>query len=116
MTYRIRDSADVLMERNQNSQVVTVPSNLVTVLVVEVESRRDSNGISVEKLLEDPFDYADYMAGVFDVNCAACEGSGKMLESHIKALQQAAEDRQLAAMEDGNYEAYQGAGDWRWGT
>ena len=76
----------------------------------------DSNGISTTELYEDPEFHADYMSGVYDQNCAACDGSGKMLESHIEDLREAAKDRQLAAMEDGNYEAYQGAGDWRWGA
>jgi len=76
----------------------------------------DSNGLTASDFHEDPDLMDDYLSGTFDIACGACNGSGKMLESHLEALRQAAEDRQLAAMEDGNYEAYQGAGDWRWGA
>ena len=75
----------------------------------------DSNGLTAEDFAEDPDFADDYMSGVYDVSCAACHGSGKIRKSHIETLRQNAADRRLAAMEDGNFEEYQGAGDWRYG-
>ena len=75
----------------------------------------DANGLSQE-MMEDE-DFLDgYMSGVYDQPCRACNGTGKMLESRIEELRDAAEDRKIAAMEDGDAEAYGMAGDWRLGA
>jgi len=76
----------------------------------------DANGLSAEDFHDDPDFMDDYMGGTFDVSCGACEGSGKINERRIEALQQAAEDRQLAAVENGDHEGYNTAHDWRYGT
>jgi hypothetical protein len=75
----------------------------------------DCNGLTKEDFDEDPQFAEDYRAGAYDITCRACNGRGSVRPAVIEALRQAAEDRRLAAREDGNYEAYQGANDWRWG-
>lgn len=47
--------------------------------------------------------------------CAACHGTGKMLRTDMAQLRNAAASRRLAAREDGDFEAYSGAGDYRYG-
>lgn len=75
----------------------------------------DGNGLTAEDFRDDPDFYDDYMGGVYDQPCGACGGSGKMRESRIQELQDNAADRQLAALEDGDFEGYQHARDWRYG-
>jgi hypothetical protein len=58
----------------------------------------------------------DYMSGVYDQECRACGGTGKMKESQIEKLREAADDRRLAALENGDWEAYQSANDYRYGS
>jgi hypothetical protein len=79
----------------------------------------DGNGITAsemdEILNDDPEFIDDYIGGLYDIACRACGGSGKMRESHTETLRQNAEDRRLAASEDGDWEAYQHASDYRYG-
>lgn len=75
----------------------------------------DCNGLTAEDFHEDLDFLEDYMSGVYDQTCAACGGKRVIRKSHVRQLEQNAEDRRLAAREDGNWEAYQGAGDWRFG-
>ncbi len=75
----------------------------------------DANGLTACDFEEDPGFLEDYMEGIYDVSCGACGGSGKMRRSRIEELRQGVEDRQLAALEDGDYEAYQFAHDFRFG-
>ena len=79
----------------------------------------DAHGLTTEDFQEDPTFMEDYFEGVYNVPCKTCSGSGKLLRSEWSSikqrLEQAAEDRKLAAREDGNYEAYRGAGDYRYG-
>lgn len=75
----------------------------------------DANGLTAEDFAEDP-DFAEsYMDGLYDVTCGACGGRGSIRQSHMETLRQHAEDRRLAAREDGDYEAYSIAGDYRFG-
>jgi hypothetical protein len=75
----------------------------------------DGNGLSADDFHDDP-DFAEaYMEGVYDVRCAACDGGGKILRSHMRTLRQNAADRRLAAREDGDFEGYCLAGDYRFG-
>jgi hypothetical protein len=75
----------------------------------------DCNGLSASDFREDP-DFAEaYWSGDYDVACAGCRGERVVLPSRIDELSMNAADRRLAAMEDGNFEAYCGAGDWRFG-
>lgn len=79
----------------------------------------DGCGLSAEDFHEDPDFAEDYMSGAYDIVCRTCGGSGKLKASGVKAkraeLDQHAADRRLAAMEDGNFEAYCHAGDSRYG-
>lgn len=77
----------------------------------------DSNGLSAEDFADDP-DFAEsYFKGDYDVSCRTCGGRGSILRSawkgKQKALQQAADDRRLAALEDGQDPS--GLGDYRYG-
>jgi predicted methyltransferase len=81
----------------------------------------DANGITAEEMHELGDDFREeYTAGAYDVTCQICQGTGKVLSSEWaeeqERLAQAASDRRLAAREDGDFEAYSGAGDWRWGA
>jgi hypothetical protein len=75
----------------------------------------DCNGLTAEDFRDDPDFAEDYMNGMYDVSCGACNGLRVVTKARIRELEQNAEDRRLAAREDGNWEAYQGAGDWRFG-
>lgn len=75
----------------------------------------DANGLTREDFDDDPDFAEDYMSGVYDVRCGACGGAGKIRQSHLEELHQNAEDRRLAAMEDGDFEGYCMAGDYRYG-
>jgi len=75
----------------------------------------DANGLTAEDFNEDPDFREDYMSGVYDITCAACLGNRVVKRDRIRVLQQNAEDRRLAARENGDYEGYSVAGDWRYG-
>jgi hypothetical protein len=75
----------------------------------------DANGLTADDFLEDPDFREDYMSGVYDITCAACNGLRVVKTERIVELAQNAEDRRLAAREDGDYEGYSVAGDWRFG-
>lgn len=75
----------------------------------------DGNGLSAEDFHEDPDFAEDYMSGVYDISCRACGGSGKLKQSRLDELARNAADRRLAAREDGDYEAYCHASDYRYG-
>ena len=75
----------------------------------------DCNGLTAEDFHEDPDFFEDYMNGTYDITCRACSGKRVVTKNRVKELAQNAEDRELAARENGDYEAYCGARDWRWG-
>ena len=75
----------------------------------------DAGGLSASEMHDDPDFFEAYMGGVYDQPCAACGGSGKIKTERMEELQENAADRRLAAMENGDPEAYYGAGDYRWG-
>jgi len=75
----------------------------------------DAQGLTPQDFEEDPQFAEEYFSGMYDVTCMACGGSGEVTEERIIELQENAAERRLAAMEDGDWEAYQSAGDWRYG-
>jgi hypothetical protein len=75
----------------------------------------DDNGLTEEDFREDPDFAEDYKSGVYDITCNACHGLRVVKPRRIEELQQNAEDRRLAARENGDFESYCGAGDWRHG-
>jgi hypothetical protein len=75
----------------------------------------DANGLTGEDFRSDP-DFAEsYMNGDYDIQCRGCEGLRVVEPERLAELAHHAEDRLLAAREDGDFEAYCGARDWRWG-
>ena len=74
----------------------------------------DSHGLTADDFAEDPDFAEDYINGIYNVDCAACGGSGKIRESVVADLDEAAADRDLAAREDGVWEP--GIRDYRYGT
>jgi hypothetical protein len=75
----------------------------------------DANGLTEEDFRED-YEFAhNYMNGLYDITCAACNGLRVVKAERLVELAQNAEDRRLAARENGDYEAYSVAGDWRFG-
>lgn len=75
----------------------------------------DSNGLTAEDFAEDP-DFADsYFSGVYDITCRACDGNRVVRPSRMKELAQNAAERRLEARENGDYESWIGAGDYRYG-
>jgi hypothetical protein len=73
----------------------------------------DCNGLTREDFAEDPDFAEDYMSCMYDITCRACNGMRVVTQARIQELDQNAEDRRLAAREDGNWEG--GESDWRWG-
>ncbi len=55
------------------------------------------------------------MSGVYDIACLACNGSGKVTSDVPERLREAVDARRLAAQEDGDFEAYCHASDYRYG-
>lgn len=76
----------------------------------------DAHGLTHEDFADDPDFAEDYMSVTYDVPCGACDGLGRMRKSHQKELYEAADARRLAAREDGDWDAYRVAGDYRYGT
>jgi DnaJ-class molecular chaperone len=74
----------------------------------------DAAGISSQDFADDPEFADDYMAGMYDQPCNKCNGSGKITDEQAAAIHDAAADRRLAALEDGDFESYATAGDPRW--
>jgi len=78
----------------------------------------DACGLDQDQLDDRDF-MDDYEAGVYDITCHTCEGTGKLEGGKADAkraqLRENAAERRLAAMEDGNWEAYQHASDYRYG-
>lgn len=75
----------------------------------------DGNGLTREDFDDDPDFAEEYMAGTYDIACRACGGSGKMLHTAPARLAEAAADRRLRAQEDGDFEGYCHANDYRYG-
>jgi DNA-directed RNA polymerase subunit RPC12/RpoP len=75
----------------------------------------DAHGLTAEDFRDDPDFAEDYRSGLYDVTCGACCGKRVITKARHKQLQQNAENRRLAAREDGDWEAYQVAGDYRFG-
>jgi|SRR5215471_13181737 len=75
----------------------------------------DCNGLTAADFAEDPGFAEEYVRGTYDVTCGACGGRRVITDERVEELERNAEARRLAAREDGNYEAYCGAGDWRFG-
>jgi len=74
----------------------------------------DANGLDRDDY--DPDFFEDYQNGVYDVQCGACHGQRVVTPDTPDRLSEAAADRRLAAMEDGNFEAYCHAHDYRYGA
>jgi hypothetical protein len=75
----------------------------------------DCQGLTAEDFAEDPDFAEDYRSGAYDVRCGGCGGQRVVTEERVRELGRRAEDRRLAAREDGDWEAFCGAGDYRWG-
>ena len=75
----------------------------------------DAHGLTHEDFAEDPDFAEDYRNGMYDIPCRACHGKRVVTRQRIKELRQNAEDRRLAARENGDFESYCVSGDWRFG-
>lgn len=75
----------------------------------------DSNGLTREDFAEDPDFAKDYRAGAYDIICRGCQGRRVIEPERLEELAHHAEERALAAREDGDWESYCGARDWRYG-
>jgi hypothetical protein len=75
----------------------------------------DAHGLTAEDFREDPDFAEDYKSGFYDITCAACNGMRVVKQERLRQLEQAADDRALAAREDGDWESYRVARDYRYG-
>ena len=75
----------------------------------------DAHGLTWADFHDDPEFAEDYKNGMYDIPCNGCGGKRVVTKARIKELQQNAEDRRLAARENGDWEAYAVAWDWRYG-
>src|SRR5262245_37322369 len=75
----------------------------------------DCHGLTREDFADDPDFAEDYRRGAYDITCRGCKGLRVVTAERIEELERKAEDRAYAAAEDGNWEGYRGARDWRWG-
>lgn len=74
----------------------------------------DAHGLSAKDFAEDPDFLEAYMSVAYDITCRGCDGRRVVSPGRTSKLSQSAADRRLAAIEDGDFEAYQVAGDWRY--
>jgi hypothetical protein len=75
----------------------------------------DAHGLTREDFAEDP-DFAEgYWSGMYDITCRGCNGQRVVQPERLEELAHNAEDRALCAREDGDYESYSVAHDWRYG-
>jgi predicted methyltransferase len=82
---------------------------------VTVNPSIDAHGLTRADFAEDPEFERDYFSGMYDITCRACNGKRVVTRNRLQVLKQHAEEREQAAQEDGNWEEYQGAHDWRFG-
>jgi hypothetical protein len=75
----------------------------------------DAQGLTAEDFRDDPDFLQDYMSGTYDITCRCCDGLRVVPPGRIKELAENAADRRLAAREDGDFEAFCVAGDFRYG-
>lgn len=75
----------------------------------------DAHGLTDEDFREDPDFAEDYRSGIYDITCAACHGMRVLKQARLRELEQNAEDRALAARENGDFESWRTAHDWRFG-
>ena len=75
----------------------------------------DAGGLTREDFDEDPDFREDYMSGMYDITCRACNGQRVVKQERLRELEQNAEDRRLAARENGDFESYRVANDYRFG-
>lgn len=75
----------------------------------------DAHGLSPEDFHDDPDFAEDYHSGVYDITCQACEGKRVITAKRLEELEEAAQDRRLRAAEDGDWESYSTAYDYRYG-
>lgn len=75
----------------------------------------DAHGLTAEDFYDDPDFAEDYRSGIYDIPCNACRGLRVVTAERLRELADNAAARRLAAREDGDFEAYTIAGDWRFG-
>ena len=74
----------------------------------------DCHGLTAEDFREDPDFAEEYKNGTYDITCNACRGQRVVTKERVKELERNADDRELAARENGEWEL-SGIRDWRWG-
>lgn len=75
----------------------------------------DAHGLTAEDFREDQDFKEEYFSGLYDVPCGACKGKRVLTKERLQELEQNAADRQMAARENGDWESYRVAGDYRFG-
>lgn len=75
----------------------------------------DAQGLTHEDFAEDPDLAENYWAGNYDITCRGCNGLRVVEPTRLEELATHAEERALAARENGDYESYSVARDWRYG-
>ena len=82
---------------------------------VTVDPSIDAHGLTRSDFANDPEFERDYWSGMYDIECRGCQGRRVVTEDRIRELERHAEERELAACEDGNWREFSGARDWRFG-
>lgn len=80
-----------------------------------VDPAIDGNGLTREDFDEDPDFGESYWSGAFDITCRACKGKRVVDQDRLGELERNADARRLAARENGDWEAYAHARDYRYG-
>jgi hypothetical protein len=75
----------------------------------------DAHGLTAEDFRDDPDFKQEYFSGMYNIACGACKGKRVITKERLEELEQNAEDRKLAARENGDWESYRVAGDYRYG-
>ena len=73
----------------------------------------DAGGIPAQQFAEDPQFAEEYFGGLYDVACQVCNQSGKIRQSQVEQLEEAAQDRNMRMHESGQYDP--GITDYRYG-
>jgi len=110
-TFATRNEAQLFVQQQDEYEVCPVCRGKGTTVNPSI----DAHGLTREDFAEDP-DFAEmYWSGGFDQPCRACDGLRVVKPRRLRELGDHAAERRMRAAEDGDWEGYRIAGDWRFG-
>ena len=75
----------------------------------------DAHGLTREDFDDDPDFAEDYNSGMYDQVCACCDGKRVVTQKRMAEIEEHAAERRMVARENGDWESYSVANDYRFG-